>query len=82
MRIRIASLIAVAMLASACGGDPEPPRAEDPPERVSTFADDTIELKDKAQQRTEAAVETHREAMQQRLQEDEGGAPAEPPPVE
>jgi hypothetical protein len=79
MRIRIASLLATAALVSACGGDPEPAAPEEPPPRVRTFADDMIGVKDKAQQRTEAAVETHRDAMQQRLQEDEGGAPAEPP---
>ncbi|MBP6514426.1 MAG: hypothetical protein KA224_04555 [Steroidobacteraceae bacterium] len=79
MRIRIASLLAIAALASACGGEPEPAAKEEPPPRVRTFADDTIGVKDKAQQRTEAAMETHREALQQRLQEDEGGTPPEPP---
>lgn len=85
MRIAVASILAVAILAAACGRD-EPARgsgADAPPRKpVRTFADDTIRVKDKARDRTEAAIDTHREALDQRVREDEGAsagdAPAEP----
>jgi hypothetical protein len=65
---------------AACGGKPadesagRDAAAEEP---ARTFADDTIAVKEKARVRTEDAVEAHREALEQRLRQDEGG-PAEP----
>lgn len=82
MRTVIAALLAT-MLLAACGGrhaDESADRTAEPEEPVRTFADDTIGVKEKARVRTEAAVEAHREALDQSLREAEDAppAPAEP----
>jgi hypothetical protein len=80
MRPTIAlTLLVLAAALSACGSgkdahDQPPPEQH---ERVQTFADPLIGTKDKAQRRTEDAIESHRQALDQQIRADEGETPGQ-----
>ncbi len=57
----------------ACGGGERREREVMKPEE--TVFRDLVTAPDKVQDRTDAATEAHREALEQRLREDEGAAP-------
>lgn len=68
--------VLAAALAAGCSSNEEP-REEEPPMKVEdTVFGDLIGTQDKARDRSNAAVELHRESLDKRLQEDEG-APKE-----
>ena len=78
MRAGVAvGMIAAAMAVAACGGGE--PEQEEPPMKVEDTAfGPLIGTQDKARDRANAAVEAHRDALDDRLREDEG-APREEP---
>lgn len=69
-------LLAIAWLLCGCGSsEPEP---EEPPMRVEDTAfGELIGTQDKVRDRTNAAVDLHRKALESRLEADEGAAPEE-----
>jgi hypothetical protein len=69
-------LLAIALQLSGCGSsEPEP---EEPPMKVEDTAfGELIGTQDKVRDAANAAVETHREAMDSRLEADEGAPPEE-----
>lgn len=69
-------LLAIALLLCGCGGsEPEP---EEPPMKVEdTVFGELVGTQDKVRDRTNAAVDAHREALKTRLETDEGAAPEE-----
>lgn len=76
MRIRRAGLLLIALALSACGQQEAQP--EEPPLAVEdTVFGDLVGTQDKARDRTNAAIETHREALESQLEAAEGSAPAE-----
>jgi hypothetical protein len=58
---------------AACGGGEREEREVMKPEE--TVFRDLVTAPEKAQDRTNAAMEAHREALESRLREDEGAAP-------
>ena len=77
MRAILASGVLIVALATAgCGGgEPEP---EEPPMKVEdTVFGDLVGTQDKARDAANAAVETHRKALDSRLEADEGAPPEE-----
>ncbi|MBM5811651.1 MAG: hypothetical protein FJ191_06755 [Gammaproteobacteria bacterium] len=76
MRIRRAGPLLIALALSACGGQEAEP--EEPPLAVEdTVFGDLVGTQDKVRDRTNAAMESHREAFEQQLEAGEGSAPAE-----
>jgi len=69
-------LLAIALPVCGCGGgEPEP---EEPPLKVEdTVFGDLVGTQDKARDAANAAVETHRKALDSRLEADEGAPPEE-----
>jgi hypothetical protein len=78
MRAILAFGVLAAALAAGCGGKEEPEEEEPPMKVEDTVFGDLIGTQDKARDRSNAAVELHRESMDKRLEEDEG-APQEQP---
>jgi hypothetical protein len=71
----VTGLLAVALLHGGCGGDDKP---EEPTMKVEdTVFGDLVGTQDKARDRANAAVDTHREALDTRLEADEGDPPEE-----
>lgn len=69
-------VLTVALTTAGCGSS-DAPKEEEPPMKVEdTVFGDLIGTQDKARDRSNAAVELHRESLDKRLQEDEG-APKE-----
>ena len=68
-----------AMLALAgCGGGQKEAEPEEEPMKVEeTVFGDLIGTQDKARDRTNAAMETHREAVREQIEADEGAPPSE-----
>ena len=58
---------------TACGGGEREEREVMKPEE--TVFRDLVTAPDKVQERTDAAMEMHRDALESRLREDEGAAP-------
>ena len=71
-------LLAFALSIAVCGGgQPEPEPPTEPMKVEDTVFGDLIETQDKARDRTNAAMETHREALESQLEADEGAPPEE-----
>jgi len=68
-------LTAVIALAGCGGGEPEPEK--EPMKVEDTVFGDLVGTQDKARDRTNAAMDTHREALEKRLEADEGAPPPE-----
>ena len=69
-------LLAVALPLGGCGGSE--PEAEEPPMKVEdTVFGELVGTQDKVRDRTNAAVDLHREALDSRIEADED-APAPP----
>ena len=62
-------------LAGCGGGEPEPEK--EPMKVEETVFGDLVGTQDKARDRTNAAMDTHREALEKQLQADEGAPPPE-----
>jgi hypothetical protein len=72
----------VAALVAGCSSNEEP-KEEEPPMKVEdTVFGDLIGTQDKARVRSIGAVELHRDALEKRLDADEGAAPDEDTPPE
>jgi hypothetical protein len=67
-------MLAVSLAFAGCGGEPEPEK--EPMKVEDTVFGDLIGTQDKARDRTNAAIETHREAQETQLEADEA-PPAE-----
>ena len=65
-------LLMVTALTACGGGEPEEREVMKPEETVFR---DLVTAPDKVQDRTDAAMDAHRDALEQRLREDEGAAP-------
>ena len=69
-------LLAIALPFGGCGGGESEP--EEPPMKVEDTAfGELIGTQDKVRDAANAAVETHREALDSRLEADEGAPPEE-----
>jgi hypothetical protein len=80
MRVVVAIGVVSASLALAgCGGSDEPEQAEEPMKVEDTVFAPVVTAPERVQDRTNAAVDVHRENLDDRLAEDEG-APADEPP--
>jgi hypothetical protein len=67
---------AAMLVLTGCGGGEK--QAEEEPMKVEdTVFGDLIGTQDKARDRTNAAMETHREALEAQLEADEGAPPEE-----
>ncbi len=69
-------LLAIALPLGGCGSSEEEPK-EEPMKVEDTVFGDLVGTQDKARDRTNAAVEAHREALESRLEADEGAPPEE-----
>ena len=79
MRAMWACGLLAAALVAGCGSSDEPKKKEEPPMKVEDTAfGPLIGTQDKARDRTNAAVELHRESLNKRLEEDEGAPKKEP----
>jgi hypothetical protein len=79
MRVVFAfGFLAVALALAGCGGADEPEAEEEETMRVEdTVFRDVVGAQDRARDGANAAVELHREALERRIEEDEGAPPAE-----
>ena len=79
MRANMAfGVLIVALATAGCGSSEEPEKEEPPPMKVEeTVFRDLVGMQDKARDRANAAVEVHREALDSRLEADEGAPPEE-----
>ena len=69
-------MLAIAIAIAGCGsGEREP--EEEPMKVEDTVFGDLIGTQDKARDRTNAAMEAHREALESQLEADEGAPPEE-----
>jgi hypothetical protein len=68
-------LLAIALPLSGCGGEPEP--EEQPMKVEDTAFGELVGTQDKVRDAANAAVVTHREALDSRLEADEGAPPEE-----
>lgn len=69
-------ILVIALAIAGCGGG-ETEREEEPMKVEDTVFGDLIGTQDKARDRTNAAMETHREALESQLEADEGAPPEE-----
>jgi len=74
----IGMLTAVVTLAG-CGGSDEPVEKEEPMKVEDTAFGPLVGTQDKARDRANAAVEVHRENLDDRLEQDEGDSRKEEP---
>lgn len=78
MRANMAfGVLIVAIATAGCGGGEEPEKEETPMKVEETVFRDLVGTQDKARDRANAAVETHRESLESRLEADEGAPPEE-----
>jgi hypothetical protein len=75
-------VLTVALTTAGCGSNEEPQEEEPPMKVEDTVFGDLIGTQDKARDRSNAAVELHRDALEKRLDADEGAAPDEDVPPE
>lgn len=74
--IKTIRMLAIALAIAGCGGgDPEPEKETMQVE--DTVFGDLIGTQDKARDRTNAAMEAHRDALESQLEADEGAPPEE-----
>ena len=65
-------MLAVVVTLAGCGGADEPEEKEEPMKVEDTAFGPLVGTQDQARERANAAVELHRENMNQRLEADEG----------
>ncbi|MGQ0383459.1 MAG: hypothetical protein ACT4UP_02060 [Gammaproteobacteria bacterium] len=85
--LKLAVTLAVTLFPAACGGgsdrDEEPEEPEEPPMRVEdTVVGDLVTSPGRVEDRTNAAMDVHREALKSRIEADEGASPGEDVPPE
>jgi hypothetical protein len=78
-KTRAGGWLAAALLLAGCGASEPEEKEEEPPMKVEDTAfGPLIGTQDKARDRANAAVDRHRESLDQRLEKDEGQAREEP----
>ena len=75
--ILAAGMLALALTGAGCGGSDEPEKKEEVMKVEDTAFGPLIGTQDKARDRTNSAMETHREALETQLEADEGAPPEE-----
>ena len=65
-------MLAVAVALAGCGGSDEPAGKDEPMKAEDTALGPLIGTQDKARDRANAAVDAHRENLNERLEKDEG----------
>lgn len=70
-------VLSAVLLAAGCGGNDEPVPEEEPMKVEDTVFGDLVGTQDKARNRANGAVEAHRGALEDRLDEDEDAPPEE-----
>ncbi len=76
-------MLVAALVLAGCGSSESEPEPERETIKVEdTVFGDLVGTQDKARDRTNAAVDAHREALEQRLEADEGARPESAPPEE
>jgi hypothetical protein len=81
--MKLAGTFAALLLAAGCGGggDERDEKPEEPPMRVEdTAVGDLVTAPERVEDRTNAAMDRHREALKSRIEADEGASPEDPPP--
>lgn len=76
---KLVAALAVLLLTAGCGGgDDRDQEPEEAPMKVEeTVFGDLVSTQDKARDRSNAAVQQHREALESRVEADEGAPPEE-----
>jgi hypothetical protein len=78
-KTRAGGWLAAALLLAGCGASEPEEKEEEPPMKVEDTAfGPLIGTQDKARDRANAAVDRHRESLDQRLEKDEGQPREEP----
>jgi hypothetical protein len=72
-------MLALAAVLAGCGGSEEPKEKEEPMKVEDTAFGPLVGTQDKARDRANAAVEVHRENLDDRLEQDEGDSRKEEP---
>jgi hypothetical protein len=75
--IWVAGVMAGAIAMTGCGGSDEPEPEDEPMKVEDTAFGDLVGTQDKVRDRANQAVEMHREALDQRVEEDAGAPPGE-----
>jgi hypothetical protein len=65
-------VLAAALALAACGGGDEPEKNEEPMKVEDTVFGPLVGTPEKVEDRANAAVEVHREKLDERLEQDEG----------
>ncbi|HEU4515690.1 MAG TPA: hypothetical protein VFR77_00165 [Steroidobacteraceae bacterium] len=73
-------LLATTLALAACGGSDEPDEREEPMKVEDTVFAPVVTAPARVQDRANAAVDLHRERMNERLERDEGEGDEEAPP--
>ena len=72
-------MLALAAVLAGCGGSGEPKEKEEPMKVEDTAFGPLVGTQDRARDRANAAVEVHREKLDDRLEQDEGDSRKEEP---
>jgi hypothetical protein len=75
-------VLAAAVALAGCGGRDEPEQKEEPMKVEDTVFAPVVTAPKRAQDRSNAAVELHRENLEKRLEADEGASEREQPPAD
>jgi hypothetical protein len=79
MRVMIVVVaMAAALSMTGCGGNDEPEEEEEPMKVEDTVFGDLVGTQDTVRDRTNAAVDLHRDNLDKRLEADEGATQEEP----
>lgn len=80
--MKLAGTLAALLLAAGCGGgDDRDEEPEEPPMRVEdTVVGDLVTSPGRVEDRTNAALDQHREALKSRIEADEDASAEDPPP--
>jgi hypothetical protein len=79
--IRMMMIASALALAAGCGGNDEPEPEEEVMKVEDTAVGDLVTTPARVQDRTDAAIDKHRDALESRIEADEGAPPDEEDPA-